>query len=179
MKIVKQYLNEMQNPKNPLHDNAKEERECRPARGKSWMVQAEQSIQHVCDLAELKEVGTGKNVQLSSSPTGNKTLLSENLGTHYRKWPAGKANAEIHMLVEANSKSHDIVICTGGSVTRDRSGWGFTVYQGGRIVYKDSGVTTSSLAMEVKVVTYAIQGLASRRDAQITHAIILTDSINP
>ena len=31
------------------------------------------------------------------------------------------------MLVEANSKPHDIVIYTDGSVTRDRSGWGFTV----------------------------------------------------
>ena len=52
----------------------------------------------------------------------NKTLLSENLGTHYREWPAGKANAEVQMLVEANSKPHDIVIYADGSVTRDRSG---------------------------------------------------------
>ena len=32
--------------------------------------------------------------------------------------------------------------------------------------------------MEVEVVTHAIQWLASQRDAQITHAIILTDTIN-
>ena len=36
--------------KNPLHDAVKEEKGCRLARGKSWMSQAEQSIQHVCSL---------------------------------------------------------------------------------------------------------------------------------
>ena len=53
----------------------------------------------------------------------------------------------VEMLVKANSKPHDIVIYTDGSVTRDRSGWGFTVKQGGRTVHEDSGayrVTTSS-----------------------------------
>ena len=73
------------------------------------------------------------------------------------------------------------MIYTDTSVTRDRSGWGFTVKQGGRTVHEDSGahrVTTSSLTMEVEAVTHAIQWLASQRDAQITHAIILTDSMN-
>ena len=58
---------------------------------------------------------------------------------------------------------------------------GFTVKQGGRTVLEDSGahrVTTSSLTTEVEAVTHAIQWLASQRDAQITHAIILTDSMN-
>ena len=79
------------------------------------------------------------------------------------------------------SKPHDIVIYTEGSVQWDRSGWGFTVKQGGRTVHKDSGahrVTTSSLTMEVETVTHAIQWLASQRDARITHAVILTDSMN-
>ena len=44
---VKVYLSAMQNPKNPLHDAAKDEKECRLARGKSWIGQVEQSIQHV------------------------------------------------------------------------------------------------------------------------------------
>ena len=52
---VKAYLNAMQNPKNPLNDAVKEEKGCRLARGKSWMGQAEQSIQHVCGLAERKQ----------------------------------------------------------------------------------------------------------------------------
>ena len=55
------------------------------------------------------------------------------------------------------------------------------VRQGGRTVHEDSGahrVTTSSLTIEVEAVTHSIQWLASQRDAQITHAIILTDSMN-
>ena len=79
------------------------------------------------------------------------------------------------------SKPHDIVIYTDSSVMWGRSGWGFTVKQGGRTVHEDSGahrVTTSSLTMEVEAVTHAIQWLASQRNTQITHAIILTDSMN-
>ena len=175
---VKAYLNAMQNPKYPLHDAVKKEKGCRLARGKSWMGQAEQSIQHVCSLAELKQVRDWEKRPVEFKPY-YKTLLSENLGTHCREWPARKTNAEVQMLVEANSKPHDIVIYTDGSVTRDQSGWGFLVKQGGRTVRKDSGahrVTTSSLTMEVEAVTHAIQWLASQHDAQITHAVILTDS---
>ena len=64
------------------------------------------------------------------------------------------------MLVEANSKPHDIVIHTDGSVARDLSGWGFTVKECGRTVHEESGVhrvTTSSLTMGVDAVTLAIQ----------------------
>ena len=160
---VKAYLNAMQNPKNPLHDAVKEVKGCRLAKGKSWMGQAEQSIQLVCSLAEFKQVREWEKRPVEFKPY-YKILLSENLGTHCREWPAGKANAEVQMLVEANSKPHDIVIYTDGSVTRDRSGWGFTVKQDGRPVHEDSGahrVTTSSLTMEVEAITHAIQSLAS------------------
>ena len=47
---VKAYLDAGQNPNDPLQ----RKKRCRLARGKSWMGQSEQSIQHVCDLAELK-----------------------------------------------------------------------------------------------------------------------------
>ena len=111
---VKAYLNAMQNPKNPLHDAVKEEKGCRLTRGKSQIGQEEQSIQHVCGLADLKQVRDWEKPCY-------KTLLSENLGTHCREYPAGKANAEVQMLVEANSKQHDLVIYTDGSVTKYRS----------------------------------------------------------
>ena len=74
---------------------------------------------------------------------------------------------------------HDIVIYTDGYVTRDPSGWGFTL--SGRTVHEYNGahgVTTSSMTMEVEAVTRAIQWLTSQCDAQITHAIILTHSMN-
>ena len=64
--------------------------------------------------------------------------MSENLGTLCRECPAGKANAEAQMVVEANSKPHDIVIYRDSSVTRDWSGWGFIVKQDGRTLHKDS-----------------------------------------
>ena len=56
------------------------------------MGQAEQSIQHVCGLAELKQVKDWEKRPVEFKPC-YKTLLSENLGTHCREWPAGKANA--------------------------------------------------------------------------------------
>ena len=102
------------------------------------MGQAEQSIQHVCGLAELKQVRDWEKRPVEFKPY-YKILLSENLCTHYCGWPAGKTNAEVQMLVEANSKPHDIVIYTDGSVTKYRSGWGFTVRQGGRTVHEGSG----------------------------------------
>ena len=167
---VKAYLNKIQNPKNPLHDAVKEEKGCRLARGKSQMGQAVQSIQHVRSLAELKQVRDWEKRPVEFKPY-YKTLLSENLGTHCSEWPARKTNAEVQMLFEANNKPHDIVIYTDGSTTRDRSGWGFTVKQGGRTVHEYSGAhraTTSSLTMEVEAGTHAVQWLASQRDSQIT-----------
>ena len=152
----------------PLHDAFKEEKGCRLARGKSWMGKAEQSIQHVCGLSEPKQLRDRKKTHPVEFKPYYKTLLSENLGMHCHEWPAAKANAEVQMVVGANSKPHDIVIYIDGSVTRDWCGWGFTVKQGER---------TSSLTMEVEAGTHAIQWLASQHDAQITQAIILTDSM--
>ena len=53
---IEVYLNSMQTSKNPLHDVVKEDKGCRLTRGKSWMGEAEQSILHVYDLTELKQV---------------------------------------------------------------------------------------------------------------------------
>ena len=176
---VKAYLSEMQNPKNPLHDAVKEEKGCGLARGKSWMGQAEQSIQRVCSLTELKQIRDWEK-RPAEFKSYYKTLLSENLGTHCREWPAGKDNAEVQILVEANSKLYDIVIHTDGSVTRDRSGWRFTVKQGGRTAYEDSGihrVTTYSLTMVVEAVTHAIQWLTSQREHRL-HMPSFSHSMN-
>ena len=114
------------------------------------------------------------------------TLLRQNTAAHRfngrppkdsRRWPPfyktlahitvngqPEKNAEIQMVVEVISKLHDIVIYTDGSVTMDRSAWGFLVKQRGRTVNEDSGtyrVTICSLTMEVAAITHAIQWLAS------------------
>ena len=83
-------------------------------------------IQDVCSLAELKQVRDWEKHPAEFKPYF-KTLLSENIGTHCHEWPAGKASAEVQMLVEANSKLHDIVVYTDSSATRDWSGWEFRV----------------------------------------------------
>ena len=133
----------------------------------------------MCSLTELKQVRDLEKRPAEFKPY-YKTLLPENLGTHCCEWAAGRDNAEVQMLVEVNSKPHSIVIYRDGSVTRDQSGWGFMVKQDGRTVHEDSGahrVGTSNLSMEIEAVTHAIQWLASQRDTQIAHAIILTDSV--
>ena len=50
--------------------------------------------------------------------------LPDHLDTLNRDWPAAETNVKCKVLLEANSKQHDIVIYTDGSVPRDRSGLG-------------------------------------------------------
>ena len=117
------------------------------------------TVNAACALAELKQVRDWeKNHPVDFKPY-QKILLSENLGMHSREWPARNTDEEAQMLVDANSKPHGIVIYTDGSITRGRSGWGFTVKHCGWTVHEDNGahrVTTSSLIMEVEAVTHAI-----------------------
>ena len=70
---------------------------------------------------------------------------------------------------------------TDGLVTKDQSGWGFTVKQGATIIHKVGAaytVSASSLTMEVEALKYALSWNAPRGDSQTTHAIILTDSMS-
>ena len=64
---IKPYRNAIQNPKNPLHDAVKEEKGCRLA-SHGWVKQNNQSSMCAVSRSSSKE-GTGKTVQLSSSPT--------------------------------------------------------------------------------------------------------------
>jgi len=69
-------------------------------------------------------------------------------------------------------------VYTDGSVTKDQSGWGFTVEQADTTIHEDSAactVSTSSLTMEVDALTRLF---SSRGDSQTTHAIILTESVS-
>ena len=100
---------------------------------------------------------------------------------HCREWPAGKTESEIKLLIQENSKPQDLIEYTDGSVTKDQSGWGFSVKQGATTIHEDSAaytVSTSSLTMEVGAVTLALRWIASKGDSQTTHAIILTDSMS-
>ena len=90
------------------------------------------------------------------------------MGRHCREWPAGKAGS--------HSLHRD------GSVTKDQSGWGFTVKQGATTIHEDSAayqVSTCSLTMEMEAATHALRWIASRGDSHTAHsAIVLTYSMS-
>ena len=70
---------------------------------------------------------------------------------------------------------------TGGSVTKDQSGWGFTVKQGATTIHEDNAaytVSNSIWTMDVEAVTHALRWIASRANGRTTYAIILTDSLS-
>ena len=150
-------------------------------RGKSWMGQAEVSIQHICQLTELKETKEWEKYpkRLQNLYT---TIIPPNLGRHCREWPEGKADAEMNLLIEQKSRNpKDIVIYTDGSVTKNKSGWGFTAKQNGKTIHEDSStynISTSSLTMEIEAVTHALRWLASVDGMEESQGFILTDSMN-
>ena len=93
------------------------------------------------------------------------TLLPENLGKYCEERPAGKTESEIKLLIQENSKPQDYVVYADGAVTKDQSGWGFTVKQGATTIHEDSAaytVSTSSLTMEAA--THVLRWTASRSD---------------
>ena len=179
---VKAYINAAENPQNPLHSAVNDEKGSRLARGKSWMGQAEESIEKVCPLRDLKQQKEWEAYPKNLEDL-HQVALHPNLGRHCREWPAGKTEAEIRQLIEENSKPHDLVIYTDGAVEEkaNKSGWGYTVKQNGSTIQEDKGaynITTSSLTMEVEAVSNALRWLATRNEVRDTHAIILTDSMN-
>ena len=98
-----------------------------------------------------------------------------------REWPAGKTESEIKLLIKENSRPQDLIAYTAGSVTKDQSGWGFTVKQDATTIHEDSAaysVSSSSLIVEVEAVTHAFRWIASGSDSGTTSVIIPTDSIS-
>ena len=92
-----------------------------------------------------------------------------------RERPAEIANAELQMLVKANSKPHDIMMYTDGSVTKGQFGWGITVRQGEGYTRRKWFIQNhdfQSLSIQVR------SGHTQYSDTQITHAIILAHSVN-
>ena len=108
-----------------------------------------------------------------------KTLLPENLGKHCAKnGQQAKRSQEVKFLIQKDSKPQDFIVYIEGSVTKDQSGWDFTVKQGATTIHEDSTaytVSSSSLTMEGEIVTHGICWIASKDDSRTTHAIILTD----
>ena len=85
---VKAYFSAVGNPHDAFHQAVKDTKGCRLGWGKSWMDQAENSILQVCQLIELKQTKEWERYP-NRFWRLYETLLPENLGKHYRKWPAG------------------------------------------------------------------------------------------
>ena len=176
---AKAQFSTIENPRSSLHGAVRNTKGCRLGWCKSWMGQAEGPALQVWQLTELKQTQEWQRDPKWFHLCD--TLLPENLGEHCWEWPAGKMESEIKLLTWGNSKLQDLTVYTDGSVTKDQSGWGFTVEQGAATIHEDSAaytVSTSSLTMEVEAVTHALRWIALRGDSQTTHVVILTDSMS-
>ena len=105
------------------------------------------------------------------------TAVIANLRRECREWAPGAANAEA--IIDEVSGPKDVIVFTDGSVKRDeKSGWAYTARVNGITVSEGSGaveLTASSMAMEVKGVTEALQFLAT---SAYKKAVIVTDSMS-
>ena len=78
----------------------------------------------------------------------------------------------------SDPKPQDLLVHTDGSVTKDQSGWGFTVKQGATSIHEDSAACTvsiSSLTKEMEAVAHVLHWRASGGDIRTANAIMLTD----
>ena len=144
------------------------------------MGRAEDSILQVFQLTELEQIKEWERYP-NRQRRLSETFLPENLLMDCRKWPAGKTESEIKLLIQENSKPQDLIVYTDGSVTKDQSGWGFTVEQGATTIHEDIAVyavSTASMRMEEEAVTHALGWIASSVDSWNTHAVIFTDSLS-
>ena len=142
------------------------------------MAEAEQSIQQICQLTNLKSTNEWEEHPAALNHL-YRTMKPDNLGRHCREWPTGQTNAEIQAIIEQNSNPQEVSIYTEGSVAPGRSGWGFAAKQKGNTIHEACAAyqaNTSSLTMEVEAVSQALQWIAHQKN--IKQAIILTDSMN-
>ena len=75
-------------------------------------------------------------------------------------WSAGTTESEIKLLIQENSKPQDLIVHTDSPVTKDQSGWGFTVKHDAITIHEDSAaynytISTSGLTMEVEAGIHA------------------------
>ena len=107
------------------------------------------------------------------------TRVIATLGRECRDWAEGKTNDAVEAIIAEHGGASDLVIFTDGSVKRGiKSGWGYTVRVDGEMINEASGaseLTTSSMVMEIKAITEALQYVQRE---QHKRAIIVTDSMS-
>ena len=173
---VKAYRNAMQNPKNPLRDTI--ERRKGVHTGKRQVMDGpSRIINRACVRSSRSQASKGLGKHSAELKPYCKTLLAENPGTHCCEWPMQKYKCLFKPVAGHKTSQSTLMAQSQGTSLVG----GFTLKQCRRPVHEDSRahrVTTSGLTMEIEAVAHAIQWLASQRDSQITHTIILIDSMN-
>lgn len=175
---VKAYLKVCADPQHPLHEKLGRQTSTRLKRGTEWMTQAVQTIEE-CGLS-VEAIRKGRTwIRLDEEVRDRYTQVIATLGRECREWAEGATHAEIQTLIEENCREDEIIIFTDGSVQRGiKSGWGYTAARRGMTVREASGatgLTTSSMCMEIKAITEALKWLG---DNQHNQATFLTDSMS-
>ena len=173
---VKAYLKVCADPQHPLHDKLGRQTKSRLKVGTEWMTQAVQTIEE-CGLS-VEAIRKGETwVRVAEGARDRYTQVIATLGRECREWPEGATHAEIQALIEENCGEDEVIFYTDGSVQRGiRSGWGYTAAYRGTTVQEASGatgLTTSSMCMEIKAIT---EGLKWLGESQHSKATFLTDS---
>ena len=144
------------------------------------MTQAVQTIEE-CILS-VEAIRKGKTwIQMAEGvPRDRYTQVIATLGRECREWPEGATHAEIQALIEENCEEDEIIFYTDGSVQRGiKSGWGYTAAHRGATVKEASGatgLTTSSMCMEIKAISEALQWLQNQ---PFKHAVVaITNSFS-
>ena len=173
---VKAYLKVASDKKHPLHDKIGREYTSRLKRGSEWTNQAAVTIGQCLSVDSVRRGEAWLEIPDEAEQF---TAVIANLGKECREWAPGAANAEIEATISEVSGPDDVIVFTDGSVKRgEKSGWAFTARVNGITVSEGSGaveMTASSMAMEVKAVTEALQFLAT---SAYKKAVIVTDSMS-
>ena len=125
-------------------------------RGKSWIVQAEDTVNTICNVQSIKR---GPDWTPIDCQLQNMFEIVINMGRESRERCSIAINCEVQELVHSLIRDDDCIIFTDGSVARgDRSGWGFSARCEGKVIEEQSEaytMTTSSMRMEEEAVTAA------------------------
>ena len=137
------------------------------------------SVLQVCQLTELKQTKEWERYP-NRFRLLCETLMPENMGKHYREWPAGKQKSSFSFkkITDRNTSW-----CTLMAQSPKTSQGGASRSSRVRLPSTDEDsaaytVSTSTLATEVEAVTHALRWIASRGDSGTTRAIIVTDSMS-
>ena len=132
-----------------------------------WIKRRIQYEKHSSWQNSKKPRNLTKSTQADSS-TSEKPSSQKTWESTVENGQQAKADSDIkHQFTRENSKQQTLTAYTDGSVTKDQSGWGFTVKQGVITNHEDSvvayNVVRASLTMEMEAPTHALPWIASKK----------------